>query len=98
MCGNAANAVDSSGNPCCAICAGIDAGSNVIAPQPDLTGRKARCGYYGGTGAASRHKHEGPCRGGQCLCEMDSSPHLAFFEHLPDKEFDRYYCGCWGWD
>jgi hypothetical protein len=30
--------------------------------------------------------------------EVDSSLDLAFFEYLPDKEFDRYYCGCRGWD
>lgn len=23
---------------------------------------------------------------------------LAFFKHCPDKEFDEYYCGCYGWD
>ena len=23
---------------------------------------------------------------------------LAFFKHQPDKEFDQYYCGCYGWD
>lgn len=28
----------------------------------------------------------------------DSSLDLAFFEHKPDAEFDRYYCGCYGWD
>lgn len=28
----------------------------------------------------------------------DSKTSLAFFEHLPQQEFDRYYCGCYGWD
>lgn len=23
---------------------------------------------------------------------------LAFFQHLPDREFDDYYCGHSGWD
>lgn len=27
-----------------------------------------------------------------------SAYRLAFFEHCPDKEHDRYYCGCRGWD
>jgi len=42
-CGHAANAT-TDGEPCCAICAGIDAGWNVVAENPpDLTGRMARC-------------------------------------------------------
>ena len=28
---------------------------------------------------------------------IDSDPGLAFFIHRPDKEFDEYYCGCYGW-
>lgn len=23
---------------------------------------------------------------------------LAFFEHRPHRDTDRYYCGCYGWD
>lgn len=36
----------------------------------------------------------------RCHCgkEKPSRPGLAFFEHLPNAEFDRYYCGCDGWD
>ena len=30
--------------------------------------------------------------------EVPSSTKLAFFEHCPDKPYDRYYCGCFGWD
>ena len=30
--------------------------------------------------------------------DVPSSMKLAFFEHHPDQEFDRYYCGCYGWD
>jgi hypothetical protein len=33
-----------------------------------------------------------------CGAEEDSNPELPFFEYLPDREFDRYYCGCMGWD
>lgn len=29
---------------------------------------------------------------------VPSSTRLAFFRHHPNKEFDEYYCGCWGWD
>lgn len=27
----------------------------------------------------------------------DSRWDLPFFEYRPDKEFDHYYDGCWGW-
>ena len=33
-----------------------------------------------------------------CGAERDSSPELPFFEHKHDKEYDIFYCGCWGWD
>ena len=35
-----------------------------------------------------------------CICDktVPSSPELAFFQHLPDRSFDIYYCGCAGWD
>ena len=29
---------------------------------------------------------------------VDSNWNLPFFEYCPDKEFDRFYSGCWGWD
>jgi hypothetical protein len=34
-------------------------------------------------------------------CHRDPVPSrvsLAFFKHLPDQEFDSYYCGHAGWD
>ena len=36
----------------------------------------------------------------RCGCgrQQPSSTGLAFFEHLPDKQYDKYYCGCRGWD
>lgn len=33
-----------------------------------------------------------------CKKEAPSSLGLAFFLHLPDREYDDYYCGCCGWD
>jgi len=33
-----------------------------------------------------------------CNAEEPSSSGLPFFKHLPDKEFDEFYCGCRGWD
>lgn len=29
---------------------------------------------------------------------VDSNWNLPFFEYCPDKEYDRFYSGCWGWD
>lgn len=33
-----------------------------------------------------------------CGSLRDSSPNLPFFEYKPDREFDRFYDGCKGWD
>lgn len=30
--------------------------------------------------------------------EVPSSKDLPFFQHKPNEPFDRYYCGCFGWD
>lgn len=29
---------------------------------------------------------------------VNSKWELPFFKHRPDREYDTYYCGCWGWD
>ena len=49
--------------------------------------RIARCCHYG-------HTHEGK----KCTSERPSKMGLAFFKRQQDKEYDQYYCGCWGWD
>lgn len=68
----------------CAICDCFD----VADSSPDLTGRKARCSYYGKS-----------VRGRICTGEADSTkPGIAFFEHRPTETYDRFYCGCFGWD
>jgi hypothetical protein len=90
-CGHSANAEqvleDGTRIPACAIC-----NCNKISEeQIDLTGRKARCGYYGKT-----FKHRG--RMVTCSGEVDSKLSLAFFEHKPNQKYDEYYCGCLGWD
>lgn len=33
-----------------------------------------------------------------CRKTVASSTDLAFFNYLPNKPFDDYYCGCKGWD
>lgn len=65
-----------------------------VAETPDLSGRMARCIYYG----KDVYKSEcDDCRG-LCGCEKKSSINLAFFEYHPEEKYDRYYCGCHGWD
>lgn len=33
-----------------------------------------------------------------CGKKVKSNWDLAFFEYCPNEEYDRYYCGCYGWD
>lgn len=100
-CGHAANAVDSDGNPSCAICVGTGAcGRTVDDDPPDLEGRWARCGYTRGVPAARLVESAGCGLRNGCRCKMpsDGDRRLAFFEHRPESPFDSFYCGCWGWD
>ena len=86
-CGHTAQAVDGGGNPVCVFCMCEE----VAEEKPDLTGRKARCSYFGKTFR----------RGGRmvtCHGEADSKYTLPFFEYKPKSQYDAYYCGCWGWD
>lgn len=99
-CGHSANAINGHGNPSCVICVGIHPGAEIIDDNPsDLTGRKARCTYFGKV--PKGRNHEGPTgcvRGKPCMCEKPSSSELAFFSYQADKPFDSFYCGCFGWD
>jgi len=87
-CGHGANATSSrTGKPCCAICIGIDPGAEVIDNNPPpLAGRFALCSYT--------HRRDDSL----CKSVKPSSPDLAFFEAKPDEPYDRFYCGCWGWE
>ncbi len=86
LCGHAANAVGPDGAPSCAICIMLDPGATVVdSNPPDFSGRQMLCSY--------RVK-----RNGDNHVPVPSDPSRAFFEHKPDEEYDRYYCGCWGWD
>lgn len=38
------------------------------------------------------------CSYGCSTSTVESNPDLAFFQPKPDEDFDRYYCGCYGWD
>jgi hypothetical protein len=33
-----------------------------------------------------------------CNRRVPSNIHLAFFEHKPNEPYDKFYCGCRGWD
>lgn len=57
-------------------------------PDPDLTGRIAKCSERSG-GKLRQHPDGAP---------VPSVMTLPFFRHRPDAETDSYYCGCWGWD
>lgn len=39
-------------------------------------------------------------RAARCICGrvVRSSIELPFFAHRPEHPYDRYYCGCVGWD
>lgn len=76
--------------------------------------RMARCLYYEKSDIVTlKREHQFGCNydckktidagGRRCKCERPSSDNetghgLPFFKALPDKPFDQFYCGCWGWD
>lgn len=73
---------ESNGKPCCIICVGITSDAFVI--DRPVTGRDGLEG------------RKAKCT--DCGCITDSSWNLPFFKYCPDSEYDRYYCGCYGWD
>lgn len=99
-CGHAANAT-CDGKPSCAICAGLTPDALIVdASPPDLTLRAARCHYYGhrARGFGKCESNYGTKPNQPCDAQRPSSPGLPFFESRPSEEFDRFYCGCHGWD
>jgi hypothetical protein len=109
-CGHSANGFNGKHEPCCVICAGLTPDAEIVVEAPDLSKRRARCFHYGQTG--TYHRGRGADCGwnavpegetikpvnGICMCEVKSSMNLPFFEYKANKEFDEFYCGCWGWD
>lgn len=69
----------------------------------DANGRPC-CAIHAGLTEDAYIVVEGPSLEGRlakcgiCKKSVPSNTNLAFFEHCPDKEFDRFYCGCRGWD
>lgn len=83
-CGHVANATDdSTGSPVCAICFGITKDAEVVVGE-----------CFGTNGLEGR----------KAVCvygghgEINSSWDLPFFEYRPHMDYDKYYCGCMGWD
>jgi len=35
---------------------------------------------------------------GYCGKKKESNTNLAFFEYRPNEAYDKYYCGCKGWE
>ena len=73
---------DENGNPICPIHGCGEVQEEKL--EELLKGRKAKCAYCGS------------------ICDSLHCPGYSgfppFFEHRPEEEFDRYYCGCRGWD
>lgn len=87
---------------CCVVCSmgGRSEQACTVDPNPpDLTSRRARCTYYGSS-ITVRECNYGEKRGTVgCHCEQPSNPKaLPFFEYHSDEDFDRFFCGCAGWD
>ena len=85
----------------CVICDGKE--SHIIAEQPNLKGRTARCTYFGNPKPQRRYANDEcnfGCKGNPvCQCgSIKSSFGLPFFKYHPDKPQDEFYCGCFGWD
>ena len=84
-CGHTAQGRTKDHKPVCVICIGLTPDAEIEVPEgerPDLTGRTAEC-----TQCKNRPSNTSP-----------SKFSLPFFEHRPNYDTDRYYCGCWGWD
>lgn len=106
----------------------------VAAVAPNLTGRRARCAYFGPINFSSyecNYRQQTGCSRQRCTCELPSEATLPFFEYrgpgsrnatlrckhcayfkaahvkshrcrgfepIGDVGFDRFFCGCAGWD
>jgi hypothetical protein len=81
-CGHVSNAICDN-KPVCAICYGTCDRAEVIVYE-----------CIGNTGGLEGRKAK--CVYGDTI--VDSRWNLQFFEYCPDKEYDKYYCGCYGQD
>ena len=68
-----------------------------VSAVPSFEGRIALCTYKGCKSNKRKSTHYGDY-GDDGRSRAPSSPDLPFFVHKPTKEFDEFYCGCFGWD
>ena len=100
-CGCVSNAINAKTNePVCIIHMGLTKDAEIIdSNPPTLVNRMARCNYFGKIPSGSNHSSNYGCkRGEHCMCQQPSSLDLPFFSINNTKEFDEFYCGCWGWE
>ena len=74
---------------------------DIEAAPPDLSGRRTRCDYFGRGGFRNyecNYRARTGCSRQQCMCELPSDLALPFFIYKPAAKWDRFYCGCAGWD
>jgi hypothetical protein len=82
-------------HPSCLICMCCE-----VVDAPELEGRTAKCTYFGRDKPRANDECNYGCYGkATCECGSQASDMgLAFFEHLPEQEQDRFYCGGFGWE
>lgn len=110
-CGHAANATNKSGKPICAICHGLTPDAQIVVEPPNLTGRIAKCGCGNEKPSSLDLPFFEYCGPGSwsasiCTCGFAESAHesgthkIACKNYNPrgDIGYDRFYCGCRGWD
>lgn len=87
-CGHTANATNGYGQPCCAICVGINPGSEQIADAPNLTGRTARCtcGRTAPSDVSGRLAFF-EFRGPGSRVATDTCKHCCYYECTHDPEY-----------
>ena len=82
-CGHVAQGVESeTKKPICIICMGIHTGATEVDDTPPDL-----------TGRKARCSYFR-----RCGTEVDSNYKLAFFGYEPNREFDEFYCDCYGWE
>ena len=78
-------------------------------PAKTLAGRIAICANYGKKkpkgkyfkdecNCGCRGKSKCCCRGIPSLDIYDKVPNKFHFEYRPKEKYDKFYCGCHGWD
>jgi len=109
-CGHVANGKNALGDPVCLIDIGIDPGAQVVVGQPDLTGRRARCGVDHGEVDSSFDLAFFEYRGEGSPAATRSCGNCGYFEEAHDgkKEgkphLQRFVCdsfepkGAWDFD